>query len=224
MWQAQRASVRGDSGIRCADPGARWRARRRSTLAALLALILAVVTACGPGGVGNGGGTGIGDDDGNGTGGPGDAGGGQVADLGGEFGVTALIDGVRTTATVNAHAIGYGEPSHFALMALEGEDAGDGYWVVTGPLVYGPQACDLAVLRYFGVQLPVAEGGYHLALDCTIEVDAYEVGEEVLEHGSMIAITGRFAGTMRAVSEDVGFVGPVRVVTNGVFDIALPAP
>lgn len=222
MRQAQRASVRRHASARFADPGTMCRARGRTILAALLAVILALVTACGPGGVGNGGG--IGDDNGNGTGGPGDAGGGQVADLGGEFGVTALIDGVRTTATENAWAWGSEEPSHFALMAHRGEDAADSYWVVMGRLVYGPQECNLAVPTYFGVQPPAADGGYLVALDCTIEVDAYELGEQVYGYGWLIAVTGRFAGTMREVHEDVGYVGPVRVVTNGVFDIALPEP
>jgi hypothetical protein len=218
MWQAQGASIRSDSSARLADHGTRWRARRRTILAPLLAVILVLVTACGPGGAGNGGGTGIGDGDGNGTGGPGDAGGGQVADLGGESGVTALIDGVRFTATENAWAWSYTESQHFALMAHGGEDAADGSWVVTGALAHGPQACDtLAVM--VGVQLPVAEDGYHLALDCTIEVDAYEVGDELFDLGTLIAITGRFAGTLREFHEGVGFAGPIRVVTNGVFDI-----
>jgi hypothetical protein len=223
MRQAQRVAIRGDFSARFADPGVGWRAYRPGILAALLAVILAVVTACGPGGVGNGGGTGIGDDDGNGTGGTGDAGGGQVADLGGAYGVTALIDGVRFTATEAAWAWSTTDSHHFALMAHDSEDHDGGWWVITGSLAAGPHTCDTLMVMV-GVQLPVAADGYHVALDCAIEVDAYEVGDELYEFGSMIAVTGRFAGTMREFREDVGFTGPVRVVTNGVFDIALPEP
>ncbi len=221
MRQAQRVYVRRHASARFADRGTRRRARGRTILAALLAIILALVTACGPGGVGNGGG--IGDDNGNGTGGPGDAGGGQVADLGGEFGVTALIDGSRFTATESAWAWRYTESDLFALMAHDSEDHDGGWWVITGSLAAGPHTCDTLMVMV-GVQLPVAADGYHVALDCAIEVDAYEVGDELYELGSMIAVTGRFAGTMREFREDVGFTGPVHVVTNGVFDIALPEP
>jgi len=200
-----------------------WRARQRTILAALLAAILAVVTACGPGGVGNGGGTGIGDDDGNGTGGTGDAGGGQVADLGGKHGVTALIDGVRLTATEDAWAWSYTDSDHFTLMAHDSEGHDGGWWVVSGSLAAGPQTCATLTVMV-GVQMPVAEDGYLFALDCTIEVDAYEVGDETYGYGSMLAVTGRFAGTLREVREDGSFVGPLRVITNGVFDIALREP
>lgn len=223
MRQAQRGSIRGNPSARFAELGASWRAYRRAILAALLAVILAVVTACGPGGAGNGGGTGIGDDDGNGTGGTGDAGGGQLADLGGAYGATALIDGVRFTATETAWAWGYTDSNHFALMAHDSEGHDGGWWMVTGSLAAGPQTCATLTVMV-GVQMPVAEYGYHFALDCTIEIDAYEVGDEVLETGSMLAVTGRFAGTLREVREDGVFVGPLRVVTNGVFDIALPEP
>jgi len=223
MRQAQRVSFRGDPSARFADPGARWRARRRTILAVLLAVIVAVVTACGPGGVGNGGGNGIGDGDGNGNGGTGDAGGGQVADLGGEYGVTALVDGVRFTATEAAWAWSYPDSHDFTLMAHDSGGHDGGWWVVSGSLAAGPQTCATLTVMV-GVQLPVTEDGSHLALDCTIEVDAYEVGDELYGYGSMLAVTGRFAGTLRQVREGVGFVGPVRVVTNGVFDIALPEP
>lgn len=130
----------------------------------------------------------------------------------------ALVDGVRFTATDDAWAWSDTESQHFALMAHGGEDASDGYWVFTGALARGPQACD-TLAGMIGVQLPVAEDGYHLALDCTIEVDAYEVSDELFDLGTLTAITGRFAGTIREVHEDVGFTGPMRVVTNGVFDI-----
>ena len=37
----------------------------------------------------------------------------------------------------------------------------------------------------------------------------------------MMKITGRFAGTMRGLREDVGFVGPLREVTDGIIHIDL---
>ena len=191
----------------------------RAWLNVVVAVLFALGVGCGPAGPGNG--SGNGGDAGNGFdhGAPGDAGSGAVADLGGAYGVTALVDGVRYTVTEAVFTAGMADGAAFTFVA--GNTDFEAYWTVTATLELGPQACGNLVPPFFTAGLPNGGIGHHLSVACTIEVDEYEV-EGLEAFGEMTVVTsirGRFAGTMRQYMVDgsIGYVGPTRVVANGVF-------
>lgn len=185
------------------------RPARRWLLAPLFALLV-LATACGGAGdPANGGG-------GGGGGGGGDAGSGTPADLGGQNGATALVGGVRVTATDNVTSVLVYEPTSkgFIFTASNDDAAGTDVadvWQIIGELVDGPQACgDDASITLVRHEL----GETYIATSCTIEVDDFEPVSAAPGE-----IQGRFAATL---------YNPVTLasvaVTNGVFLYAEPAP
>jgi hypothetical protein len=185
------------------------RLARRWLLAPLFALLV-LATACGgAGGPTNGGG-------GGGGGGGGDAGSGTPGDLAGLNGATAIVGGVRVTATDNVTSVLVYEPTSKGFIFTASNDNADGtdvtdVWQIIGELVDGPQACgDDVLIALRRQQL----NQMFIATSCTIEVDDFEPAS--VAPGE---IQGRFAGTLLNPLSGVSVA-----VTNGVFVYAEPAP
>jgi hypothetical protein len=179
--------------------------RAKHWLLTPLFALLVLATACGGAGdPGTGGG--------GGGGGGGDAGSGTAADLGGQNGATALVDGVRVTATDNVASVL--ATGGFVFTASSDNAAGtdvEDVWQVIGALVAGPQACGDDVT----VTLVRAEGGQSfIPVSCTVELDDFEAID-----AAPGPIEGRFSGTL---ANPLTFTQVT--VTNGVFLYAEPAP
>lgn len=201
------------------EPGCPAPAALRAWLAVVVAVLFVLAAGCGPAGPGNG--SGNGGDAGNGGdhGAPGDAGSGAVADLGGAYGVTALVDGRRYTVTETVLPAPMAGGTAFTFAA--GDADFEAYWAVNAALNLGPQPCGDLAVPFFIAGLPNGEISHFVAVDCTIQVDAFEVvgGDEFGELALFASITGRFSGTMQQyrLGDAVVVIGPIRMVTNGVF-------